>query len=308
MVRFTFRRLTMALILLAMSACGTAPTAPAPSRTSTASASVGPSGPGTSTVPNGTSPSGATSAVPTGGTPSARPTGSPTTAPPRPSGCPAPYAGLIGRAPGEGRTVALTFDDGPTPVDLEIAAILRRYQVTATFFHTGANAKAHPDIVHTLAADGFLIAGHSWDHRYPRQVTGGWTVPFLVDQWSRTRSLLRRLSRQPVCFLRPPGGFQVNVVASANSLGLTPVLWSVDTLDWRQPSSLTPEATAAIVKAATAIGSQRHPVVLLHSGKASHESAAAVGSFRGNTVAALPAIIAWYQAHGYTFVALDGRT
>ena len=45
----------------------------------------------------------------------------------------------------------------------------------------------------------------------------------------------------------------------------------------------------AIVTAATEVGSQQHPIVLMHSGKASHESNASVSPNRSNTVAALPA-------------------
>jgi hypothetical protein len=49
----------------------------------------------------------------------------------------------------------------------------------------------------------------------------------------------------------------------------------------------------------------RHPIVLLHAAKASHESESAVSSYRGNTVAALPGIIGWYHQHGYRFVTLS---
>jgi len=45
------------------------------------------------------------------------------------------------------------------------------------------------------------------------------------------------------------------------------------------------------------------PIVLLHAGKASSEPDSVVSPNRGNTVAALPAIIYWYTAHGFRFVA-----
>ena len=52
-----------------------------------------------------------------------------------------------------------------------------------------------------------------------------------------------------------------------------------------------------IVARATSGASQDHPVVLLHDG----------GGYRGADVDALPAVIAYYRAAGYTFVRLDGR-
>ena len=32
------------------------------------------------------------------------------------------------------------------------------------------------DLARELARRGHLVAGHSWDHRYPQQVKGGWTT------------------------------------------------------------------------------------------------------------------------------------
>lgn len=81
------------------------------------------------------------------------------------------------------------------------------------------------------------------------------------------------------------------------------VLRSVDTLDWRQPTFTTAAARSAIVARATVVGGQRHPIVLLHAGKASSEPDSVVSPNRSNTVAAVPAIIDWYAAHGYRFVA-----
>ena len=126
----------------------------------------------------------------------------------------------------------------------------------------------------------------------------------MTGQLVRTRSLLRKLSGQDVCLMRPPGGFTTNVLASTRPLGLTAVLWSTDTLDWQQPSRRTDRATDRIVARATRISGNRHPVVLLHSGR----TKAGAVMFRGNTIAALPRIIAWYRAHGYRFVTLDGRS
>jgi peptidoglycan/xylan/chitin deacetylase (PgdA/CDA1 family) len=139
-------------------------------------------------------------------------------------------------------------------------------------------------------------------------VPGGWSAAYLTDQFARTRAQLSAATPEQVCYVRPPGGFVDHVVGAAASLGMTAVLWSVDSLDWKQPGSVTPGATATIVANATGAVGQEHPIVLLHSGKASHEPDSVVSPFRGNTVAALPEIIQWYLDHGYTFVRLDGTT
>lgn len=221
-----------------------------------------------------------------------------------PADCPTPPERFVNQAPGEGRTVALTFDDGPAPADAEILDVLADADVRATFFVTGEHAAADPATVRRMAAEGHLVAGHSWEHRYPKEVDGGWTVAYLTDQFERTHTLLTEVTGQRVCFFRPPGGYQDSVLAAAGAAGLTSALWNVDSLDWKQPSRTTTAATAAIVAAATKTSSD-HPVVLLHSGKASHEPDSRYSPHRGNTVAALPEIIGWYRAQGYTFVRLD---
>lgn len=222
--------------------------------------------------------------------------------------CPAPPSAFVKQAPGDGKTVALTFDDGPAAADLEIVKVLARYDVKATFFETGANVQANPEIVKLLVDGGNLVADHSWEHQYPVAVNGGWTLSYLTSELTRTGDAIAAITGGPVCFFRPPGGYTDNVLKATAKLGMTSVMWSIDTEDWRQPSKTTSAATKDIVTKATTIGSQTHPIVLMHSGKASHEPDSLVGRYRGNTIAALPAVIEWYQAQGFTFVRLDGAS
>ena len=239
-----------------------------------------------------------------------------TTATPQPvppgtaAGCPRTTGVVTRLAPGTGKTVALTFDDGAGPAMLAIADILRSKGVTATFFDTGGHDSANPGLVRRVASLGFAIEDHTWDHDYPRQTTFGWTVAYLRDQMARTRAVQRRLTGHPVCFFRPPGGYMTNVVAAASAEGLSTVLWSVDTRDWAQPDHEDPAYVATIVANATTltVADRQHPIILMHAAKASHEPESQVSSYRGNTIAALPRIIDWYTAHGYHFVDLLGQS
>lgn len=252
----------------------------------------------------GPSPTSAERGVPTPGATAGRPTSS--AAPHR---CPTPAESAISSAPGTGKTVALTFDDGAAPAMLSIADILRSKGVTATFFNTGAHDSANPNVVRQVASMGFLIANHTWDHDYPDQASSGWTVDYLRDQMARTSALQQRLTGRPVCFFRPPGGNLTNVLTAASAEGMSTVLWSVDARDWAQPGENDPEYVAKIVERATSLDPEddQHPIVLMHAAKASHEPESQVSSFRGNTIAALPQIIDWYADHGYRFVDLLGH-
>lgn len=298
-----------AIGVLALSACSSAQQGSAAHTTSSTTVSTSVTTAPTTPIPTGTastttSPAATTMASNT--TPTA--SNAPTSPSPSSSTCPAPASDFVTDAPGTGRTVALTFDDGPGPADLQYLQILQQFHVHATFFETGAHVQQHPDITRQLAQAGNLIANHSYDHDYPSQTRAGWTMSYLADQWQRTDQAISAATGQPVCFVRPPGGFRTDVLASATRQNLTAVLWSVDSNDWQQPGVHTTAATHTIVANATATEGRQHPIVLMHSAKASHEPDAQVSPFRGNSVAALPEIITWYQAHGYRFVTLDGRS
>lgn len=220
--------------------------------------------------------------------------------------CPAPGQ-VIDRAPGEGRTVALTFDDGPSP-DPTIRDVLRRHRVRATFFDVGNRSSEYASSQAQLVADGHLVAGHSWDHRYPSSVE--WTVSHLRDQMRRTDGVLASAGRVDTCYFRPPGGFMDNVVEAATAEGKSVVLWSHDTRDWTQAGHLNQADVDSIVARATTQPGD-HPIVLMHVGKADAGSGTdqgGVSGFRGNTAAALPRIIEWYKQRGYTFVDIAGGT
>jgi peptidoglycan/xylan/chitin deacetylase (PgdA/CDA1 family) len=219
------------------------------------------------------------------------------TPPARAQTCPAPAASFLTSAPATAsRTVALTFDDGPGPFVPQILKILRQYDVRATFFDTGSRDAAFPAMTRQVVSDGHLLGAHGWDHLYPSQVAGGWTVPYLVGQISRTASQQEALTGSTPCYFRPPGGYTTNVLTATRQLGMSAALWSIDPRDWEQPGYYSQASVDAIVRASTNTGGQAHPIVLLHGGP----------SFRANTVAALPRIISWYRANGYRFVGLDG--
>lgn len=256
-------------------------------------------------------PSASPSATPTltlTPTPTSTPTPTPTPTPAAVLNCKTPPSTFVSQAPGSGKTVALTFDDGPAPADPAILDVLAQHKVKATFFLTGQHAQALPDVVKRMAREGHVVADHSWDHKYPSAVPGGWTSAHVTDQSKRTNALLTQLTGRPICFHRPPGGYKDGVLAATSKLGLTSVMWSVDSMDWQQPGSTTAAATADIVARSTEAGKQQHPIVLMHSGKASHEPDSKTSPNRSNTVAALPKIIEWYKANGYVFVTMDGRS
>jgi len=184
-----------------------------------------------------------------------------------------------GVAPGD-KVIALTFDDGPDPVYTpEVLAVLKRFQVTATFFMIGWEADATPDLVRQVASAWHGIGDHTWNHV---DLTGLDEAGFR-RQVDPTNNLLGSLTGRRISCVRPPRGhINKEVVRRLAAGGLTAVLWSDDPRDWTRPG---PSAIVQRVLAQASPGA----IVELHDG----------GGDRSETVQALPAIIEGLRAQGY---------
>jgi peptidoglycan/xylan/chitin deacetylase (PgdA/CDA1 family) len=59
----------------------------------------------------------------------------------------------------------LTFDDGPTPGITEfVLSSLEEYNGKATFFCTGENVQAYPDLYEKIIVSGNKTGNHGWKH------------------------------------------------------------------------------------------------------------------------------------------------
>ncbi|MEV1285878.1 polysaccharide deacetylase family protein [Micromonospora sp. NPDC049679] len=173
-----------------------------------------------------------------------------------------------------GPTVALTFDDGPDPrYTPQMLALLRRYQIKATFCMIGANAQAYPSLVRQIAAEGHTLCNHSWSHDL---TLGSRSQTEIQTDLARTSAAIRAAAPGfPVSYYRQPGGnWTAAVVAEAHNLGMTSLDWAVDPRDWEKPVAAN---IAALVTTETASGS----IVLMHDG----------GGVRTETVTALHVIL-----------------
>lgn len=211
------------------------------------------------------------------------------------------------------RTVALTFDDGPGPHTTQVLAVLAEADVRATFFVTGAHVQARPDLVVRIVAEGHLIGNHTFTH--PQDVPGSVPrgrfdrLPAQVQASQiddTTEQIVAACGAEPR-FFRGPGGHHFSSVTAeiVAARGMSVSHWTADTGDWNAPDKLSAtfqEAMLDAAWAAAAAGSSgMHQMVLMHDAKASAEGEWELSSFRGNTVAALPRIIALFRAAGYAF-------
>jgi peptidoglycan/xylan/chitin deacetylase (PgdA/CDA1 family) len=195
-------------------------------------------------------------------------------------------------APGSGKTVALTFDDGPGKSTAAIIAILARYRVPATFFNIGVNMAARPSLVRAEVSDGYAMGNHTWNHPDLDDLTAARQAAEMDEASAEQRSITGTVP----CAFRPPyGDYDSTTLRLAQQRRMGVWLWSVDTQDWMAEGSGSAYWVNRIIRLAEQEGGAlRHPIVLMHNQPNGNPA----------TVSALPAIIQFFRARGYRFVAL----
>jgi peptidoglycan/xylan/chitin deacetylase (PgdA/CDA1 family) len=182
--------------------------------------------------------------------------------------------------------VALTFDDGPSPVwTPKVLALLKRYHLHATFCLIGEQVKEYPKLVARIVAGGHTLCNHSWDHdefMYQRSTT------YIRSELTRTDKAIRKAAPgATVRYYRQPGGnWSKRIVRVSRQLGMAPLDWSVDPSDWKRPPA---SSIIANVKSNTGHGS----IVLMHDG----------GGDRSHTYAALRTLLP-YLSRRYDLIRL----
>jgi peptidoglycan/xylan/chitin deacetylase (PgdA/CDA1 family) len=192
-----------------------------------------------------------------------------------------------------GPVVALTFDAGADRGYAEdILDRLAEDHVVAGFGITGAWARANPDLVRRMAADGHLVFNHTLDHRSFTGLSdslGGLSAAARRAELDQADAIIAPLighSTRP--FYRLPYGDDDQHVASdvAPDGYSRKIGWTVDSMGWR--GLLSQDILARCLKLA-APGA----VYVLHVGRESQDGPA------------LPRIIAGLRERGYGFGRVD---
>jgi peptidoglycan/xylan/chitin deacetylase (PgdA/CDA1 family) len=192
--------------------------------------------------------------------------------------------------PASGKMVALSFDDGPSPYTERLFETLLRYHVAGTFFMIGERVADLIEQTHgarllrEMVAHGMEIGNHSYNH--PRDLPQEGEGASL--QLELTNREIERATGFEPCLFRPPyGNLTPELVQRAKVLGLTTVKWDVDAEDWRHPgvSAIRERVLASV---------QPGAIIVMHDNIETH----------GQTVEALPGIIAGLEARGYRLVTI----
>ncbi len=197
--------------------------------------------------------------------------------------------------PGGGKTVAMTFDDGPGPSTAAIIKILERFHARATFFNVGESEARWPGLVKEEQRDGYLVGNHTWDH--PQMTLLSPTAQ--ASELDKVIHEQRKLVGTSPCVFRPPyGEYSATTLKLVRKAHMSLWLWDVDPQDWEADGSGSAYWVNHIIATAEREGGAlRHPVVDMHNQSIPMPA----------TVAALPTILEFFKSHHYTFVDLLGR-
>jgi peptidoglycan-N-acetylglucosamine deacetylase len=191
---------------------------------------------------------------------------------------------VVDRTQRRADSFALTFDDGPDPTYTpQVLEQLDRHRIKATFCVMGRNAIAYPELVRAIAARGHRLCNHTMTHPNLATLTPEETEREILGASDAIRAAVPRARID--YFRAPYGSWTDNARNLAASKGMQPLGWSVDTLDWNQPTS-TADRIVEVVRTRFA----ENGVILMHD----------AGGNRSQTVAALPRIADFLQCErGY---------
>lgn len=135
------------------------------------------------------------------------------------------------------RAVALMVNvDWGEDVLPDMLNIFQANNIKVTFFITGRFAKNFPDIVKKIAAEGHEIGNHGYSHPHPDKISKEKNKEEIII----TEKIFKDLGiiSRPI-FAPAYGEHKQHVVDAAHELGYKTLMWTVDTVDWQNPSPNT---------------------------------------------------------------------
>ncbi|MET7657080.1 MULTISPECIES: polysaccharide deacetylase family protein [unclassified Streptomyces] len=139
------------------------------------------------------------------------------------------------RMTGRGRTMVLTFDDGPDPrYTPGILDTLAHYDVRAMFFVCGEMAADNQELLGRMADEGHVVGNHTWSHPLLTRLTRR----RIRSEMSRTSDVIEEgYGERPRWFRAPYGAWNRAAFQLGAEMGMEPLAWTVDSLDWTTPGT-----------------------------------------------------------------------
>jgi len=181
------------------------------------------------------------------------------------------------------KLVSISFDAAWGNEDTQqLIDILARYDVKATFFVVGEWVDKYPESVKALHDAGHEVMNHSNNHAHMSKLSRD---EIIADVEACNDKIEAVTGVRPTLIRPPYGEYDDKVITAIRSIGMEPIQWDVDSLDWKELAA--PEITQRVTSKV-----QNGSIVLFHN--------AAL-----HTPEALPGIIESLLQDGYTFVPIS---
>ena len=184
----------------------------------------------------------------------------------------------------EEKKLSISFDAAWGADDTDtLISILGKHNVKATFFVVGDWVETYPEEVKKLHDAGHEVMNHSDTHPYFTKLS----TEGMIAEIEKCNDKIEAVTGVRPTLLRfPYGDYNDNAVNAVRSLGMEPIQWSVDSLDWKDTST-----AQSILERVT---SQAHPgaIILCHNDAE-------------YTPDALEGVLSKLIGEGYTFVPIS---
>lgn len=165
------------------------------------------------------------------------------------------YINALCQAKTNNKVVALTFDDGPDPIQTgKVLDVLKEFDVKVCFFCIGDKLENNHLLARRIVEEGHLIGNHSYRHLFLFPLHGS---TWVQQDLKACEEAIEKVTDVPTRLFRPPFGVTNPMIAKAvKKLGYITIGWSIRSLD----------TCRTVEKAMNKIKDQLHPgaVILLH--------------------------------------------
>ncbi len=180
----------------------------------------------------------------------------------------------------EEKKVAISFDCawGVEYTD-KLLDIMAKNDVRCTFFAVEFWVEKYPEYVEKIVAAGHEMGTHSRTHPYMSKLS----KEEIQSELTTSKEAIEKRTGQKVTLFRPPyGDYNDLLVDTCKEMGLYPIQWDVDSLDWKNLSAT--EIAMRVIN-----GAKQGSIILCHNNGL-------------HTAEALPMIFSTLKNRGYEFV------
>ena len=181
------------------------------------------------------------------------------------------------------KKIAISFDCawGVDYTD-KLLEYMQKNEVRCTFFAVQFWVEKYPDYAKKIVDAGHELGTHSRTHPYMSKLTKAQ----IQDELLTSSQAIEKITGQKVKLFRPPyGDYNNTLIDTCAEMGLYPIQWDVDSLDWKNLSAQ--EIALRIVN-----GTKNGSIILCHNNGL-------------HTAEALPMIFSTLKNRGFTFVPIS---